>query len=85
VMTRLGTKPREEYEPALPDIGSIVKAVRDSQHNRETRIRPEQLRPEVRKAIERVEECKRLEDRGELQRVPFELPENALAMDRMRK
>jgi len=60
VLRRLSEKPREEYEPAFPDLATIVHAIKNRQQARETRIRPEQLRPEARQAIADAEEYKRL-------------------------
>jgi hypothetical protein len=62
----MSSKPREEFELAFPDCGTVLTAVKQHQYNRETRIRPEQLRPEAREAIARSDEYKRLEASGSL-------------------
>lgn len=67
VLERLGRHVREEYESVLHPPNEIVNAVELRQHQRETRIRPEQLRPEVREAIERAEVYKSLPP-GELEK-----------------
>ena len=64
VLRKIALRPREEFEPAFPDIGTLIRAIEQREYNRKTRIRPEQLRPEAREAIERAEEYKRLEASG---------------------
>jgi hypothetical protein len=60
-LNRIGLTRRQEYEVALPDSPTLVAAVKAQEHNRKTRIRPEQLAPHVRAAIARTEENRRLE------------------------
>jgi len=71
VLNRIGLKRPQEFETRLPDCPTLVDAIKEKQRQRETRIRPEQLSPEVRQALERTEELKRLESEG---RVPASEP-----------
>lgn len=84
-LNRIGQKVPAEFESPLLPGATIVAMVRQQWRNRITRIRPEQLRPEVRDAIARTEEYKRLEARGALVHEPLQLPVDALAMERKDK
>lgn len=50
-LDRIGAQPRGEYGMAFPESAIIVQAVRNAEYTRKTRIRPEQLRPEVQEAL----------------------------------
>ena len=60
VLDRIGQRRPQEYEAKFPDCPTLIDEVRKKQHNRETRIRPEQLSPEARQALADVEKYKRL-------------------------
>lgn len=66
-LDRIGLSRREEYQPVFPDSPTLVDAVAYRQRLRETRIRPEQLRPEVREALATARQY----ELGEGDRVPI--------------
>lgn len=65
VLERIGMRPVAEYESPLPPGNYLVAAVAKRQYEHETRILPDQFRPEVREALQRAEAYKRLQP-GEL-------------------
>lgn len=73
VLDRIGGTLCQQYESVIPGSNKIVDEIKQRQSNRATRIRPEQLRPEARKAIADVQEYKRLEAIGDLE--PFSIKE----------
>lgn len=66
-LDRIGKTVPGQYESRFPDSATLIKAVRDRADMRRTRITPEQLRPEVREALQRSREY----ELGQGERVPI--------------
>lgn len=85
---KIGSTEPDEFKPRFPTSPALVAEVKLAKHNRETRIRPEQLRPEVRMALARTEEHKRLLAAGgeglesfSVKELLDSLPQHLLSMD----